>query len=123
MTVGMFELFILSLYKEINVSKGYGKIKNLLGLKGVWLYAGAWYSQGAPLFSKCTLPSFLSPNLNVICSLLSPAPLELKQPRILQPDDSDGIDLNMTYDVTTPDDVAKRPTKVPSKKMRLDPPE
>ncbi|TKS71138.1 E3 ubiquitin-protein ligase TRAIP [Collichthys lucidus] len=32
------------------------------------------------------------------------------------------IDLNMTYDITTPDDVAKRPSKVPSKKMRLDPP-
>uniref|UniRef100_A0A8C4IR10 TRAF-interacting protein n=1 Tax=Dicentrarchus labrax TaxID=13489 RepID=A0A8C4IR10_DICLA len=30
------------------------------------------------------------------------------------------IDLNMTYDITTPDDVAKRPTQVPSKKMRLD---
>ncbi|GAA6221773.1 E3 ubiquitin-protein ligase TRAIP [Lates japonicus] len=52
----------------------------------------------------------------------SPAPLELKQPRLHQPTDSEDIDLNMTYDITTPDDVAKRPTQVPSKKMRLDPP-
>lgn len=88
----------------------------------VTLY-GAWYSQGTPVFSKRALPSYLSPKLSVICSLLSPAPLELKQPRILQPDDSDDIDLNMTYDVPTPDDVAKRPTKVPPKKMRLDPTE
>uniref|UniRef100_A0A8C4IS68 TRAF-interacting protein n=1 Tax=Dicentrarchus labrax TaxID=13489 RepID=A0A8C4IS68_DICLA len=41
----------------------------------------------------------------------SPAPMELND-----------IDLNMTYDITTPDDVAKRPTQVPSKKMRLDRP-
>uniref|UniRef100_A0A3B4X8V6 TRAF-interacting protein n=1 Tax=Seriola lalandi dorsalis TaxID=1841481 RepID=A0A3B4X8V6_SERLL len=52
----------------------------------------------------------------------SPAPLELKQPRLHQPADSQDIDLNMTYDITTPDDVAKRPTQVPSKKMRVDPP-
>ncbi|XP_040889566.1 E3 ubiquitin-protein ligase TRAIP [Toxotes jaculatrix] len=52
----------------------------------------------------------------------SPAPVELKQPRLHQPADSDDIDLNITYDITTPDDVAKRPTQVPSKKMRLDPP-
>ncbi|XP_035518612.1 E3 ubiquitin-protein ligase TRAIP [Morone saxatilis] len=51
----------------------------------------------------------------------SPAPMELKQPRLHHPAGSD-IDLNMTYDITTPDDVAKRPTQVPSKKMRLDPP-
>ncbi|XP_044078016.1 E3 ubiquitin-protein ligase TRAIP [Siniperca chuatsi] len=52
----------------------------------------------------------------------SPAPMELKQPRLHHPADSEDIDLNMTYDITTPDDVAKRPTQVPSKKMRLDPP-
>nr|XP_046240665.1 E3 ubiquitin-protein ligase TRAIP [Scatophagus argus] len=52
----------------------------------------------------------------------SPAPVELKHPRLHQPAGSDDIDLNMTYDITTPDDVAKRPSKVPSKKMRLDPP-
>nr|CBN80995.1 TRAF-interacting protein [Dicentrarchus labrax] len=51
----------------------------------------------------------------------SPAPMELKQPRLHHPAGSD-IDLNMTYDITTPDDVAKRPTQVPSKKMRLDRP-
>ncbi|AWP03356.1 putative E3 ubiquitin-protein ligase TRAIP [Scophthalmus maximus] len=50
----------------------------------------------------------------------SPAPLDLKQPRFHQPVDSEDIDLNMTYDITTPDDVAKRPKQVPSKKMRLD---
>uniref|UniRef100_A0A665VVG0 TRAF-interacting protein n=1 Tax=Echeneis naucrates TaxID=173247 RepID=A0A665VVG0_ECHNA len=52
----------------------------------------------------------------------SPAPMELKQPRLHQPADSQDIDLNMTYDITTPDDVAKRPSQVPSKKMRLDHP-
>ncbi|XP_026202687.1 E3 ubiquitin-protein ligase TRAIP [Anabas testudineus] len=52
----------------------------------------------------------------------SPAPLELKQPRLHQPAESEDIDLNMTYDITTPDDGAKRQTQVPSKKMRLDPP-
>lgn len=51
----------------------------------------------------------------------SPAPMELKQPRLHQPVDSDDIDLNMTYDIRTPDDVAKRPAQVPSKKMCLDP--
>ncbi|XP_058487566.1 E3 ubiquitin-protein ligase TRAIP [Solea solea] len=51
----------------------------------------------------------------------SPAPLELKQPRFHQVSDSEDVDLNMTYDVTTPDDTAKKSTKVPSKKMRLDP--
>ncbi|KAM3878379.1 E3 ubiquitin-protein ligase TRAIP [Diretmus argenteus] len=51
----------------------------------------------------------------------SPAPLELKQPRLHQPADSEDIDLNMTYDITTPDGVSKRPAPVPSKKMRLDP--
>lgn len=52
----------------------------------------------------------------------SPAPVDLKQPRLHHPTDSEDIDLNMTYDITTPDDVAKRPKQVPSKKMRLDPP-
>uniref|UniRef100_UPI0037E77B5A E3 ubiquitin-protein ligase TRAIP n=1 Tax=Semicossyphus pulcher TaxID=241346 RepID=UPI0037E77B5A len=52
----------------------------------------------------------------------SPAPMELKHPHLHQPAGSEDIDLNMTYDITTPDDVAKRPTQVPSKKMRLDPP-
>lgn len=53
----------------------------------------------------------------------SPAPLELKQPRIHQPDDCGDIDLNLTYDVATPEVVAKKTTKVPSKKMRLGPSE
>ncbi|XP_026162965.1 E3 ubiquitin-protein ligase TRAIP [Mastacembelus armatus] len=52
----------------------------------------------------------------------SPAPVELKQPCLHRPADSEDIDLNMTYDVVTPDDVAKKPTQVPSKKMRLDHP-
>ncbi|XP_031135532.1 E3 ubiquitin-protein ligase TRAIP [Sander lucioperca] len=51
----------------------------------------------------------------------SPAPMELKQPHLHQPADSKDIDLNMTYDVTTPEDVAKKPTQFQSKKMRLDP--
>ncbi|KAJ0068362.1 hypothetical protein NL108_005930, partial [Boleophthalmus pectinirostris] len=51
----------------------------------------------------------------------SPAPLELKQPRLHQPPDSEDIDLNLTYDITTPEDVSKKPSQVPSKKMRVDP--
>ncbi|KAM4613293.1 E3 ubiquitin-protein ligase TRAIP [Polymixia lowei] len=51
----------------------------------------------------------------------SPAPMELKQPRLNQHADSEDIDLNMTYDITTPDDANKRSAQVPSKKMRLDP--
>lgn len=50
----------------------------------------------------------------------SPAPMDLKHPRLHQPVDSEDIDLNMTYDITTPEDVYKKP-QVPSKKMRLDP--
>uniref|UniRef100_A0A3P9QCY7 TRAF-interacting protein n=1 Tax=Poecilia reticulata TaxID=8081 RepID=A0A3P9QCY7_POERE len=50
----------------------------------------------------------------------SPAPLELKPPRLHQPVHGDDIDLNMTYDIATPDDASKRPAQVPSKKMRLD---
>lgn len=52
----------------------------------------------------------------------SPAPLELKPPHIHHPDNGSDIDLNLTFDVATPEDVAKK-TKVPSKKMRVDPPE
>ncbi|KAK2862545.1 hypothetical protein Q5P01_002078 [Channa striata] len=51
----------------------------------------------------------------------SPAPVELKQPCLRRPADSEDIDLNMTYDITTPDDVAKKPVRAPSKKMRFDP--
>ncbi|XP_054881006.1 E3 ubiquitin-protein ligase TRAIP [Poeciliopsis prolifica] len=49
----------------------------------------------------------------------SPAPLELKPPHHHQPARGDDIDLNMTYDIATPDDTSKRPSQVPSKKMRL----
>ncbi|XP_015253884.1 E3 ubiquitin-protein ligase TRAIP [Cyprinodon tularosa] len=52
----------------------------------------------------------------------SPAPLELKPPRLHQPTRGEDIDLDATYDITTPDDISKRPTKVPSKKMRLEQP-
>ncbi|KAL0978628.1 hypothetical protein UPYG_G00173050 [Umbra pygmaea] len=50
----------------------------------------------------------------------SPAPLELKQPCLRQPDNSEDIDLNMTFDITTPDLLDKRASQVPAKKMRLD---
>ncbi|MED6257082.1 hypothetical protein ATANTOWER_009514 [Ataeniobius toweri] len=50
----------------------------------------------------------------------SPAPLELKPPCLHQPTHGEDIDLNMTYDITTPDGLTKRPTQVPSKKMRLE---
>uniref|UniRef100_A0A8C7CAW1 TRAF-interacting protein n=1 Tax=Oncorhynchus kisutch TaxID=8019 RepID=A0A8C7CAW1_ONCKI len=51
----------------------------------------------------------------------SPAPVALQQPRLHQPANSEDIDLNMTFDITTPDLVGKRASQVPSKKMRLDP--
>ncbi|XP_058229695.1 E3 ubiquitin-protein ligase TRAIP [Hemibagrus wyckioides] len=50
----------------------------------------------------------------------SPAPVELKSPRLHRPSDSQDIDLNMTFDISTPEQVEKKPTAVPSKKMRLD---
>uniref|UniRef100_A0A8C4YXQ9 TRAF-interacting protein n=1 Tax=Gadus morhua TaxID=8049 RepID=A0A8C4YXQ9_GADMO len=50
----------------------------------------------------------------------SPAPLELK-PRLQEPSDCQDIDLNMTFDITTPDDANKRHAHTHSKKMRLDP--
>ncbi|KAL6464317.1 hypothetical protein MHYP_G00266340 [Metynnis hypsauchen] len=51
----------------------------------------------------------------------SPAPVELKPPRLHQPSDGQDIDLNMTFDISTPEQVEKKPISVPSKKMRLDP--
>ncbi|XP_051957281.1 E3 ubiquitin-protein ligase TRAIP [Xyrauchen texanus] len=50
----------------------------------------------------------------------SPAPLELK-PGHGPHTDSQEIDLNLTFDVNTPEHVEKKPVQVPSKKMRLDP--
>ncbi|MEQ2169075.1 hypothetical protein GOODEAATRI_021120 [Goodea atripinnis] len=55
-----------------------------------------------------------------LCPRCSPAPLELKPPCLHQPTHGEDIDLNMTYDITTPDGLSKRPTQVPSKKMRLE---
>ncbi|XP_037534597.1 E3 ubiquitin-protein ligase TRAIP [Nematolebias whitei] len=52
----------------------------------------------------------------------SPAPVELKPPRLHQPAGNDDIDLNMTYDITTPDNTTQRPTQIPSKKLRRDSP-
>lgn len=57
-----------------------------------------------------------------LCLPVSPAPVELKPLRLHQPAESEDIDLNMTYDISTPDNMVKRPTQVPSKKMRFDPP-
>lgn len=51
----------------------------------------------------------------------SPAPLELKHPGHGQLSDSQEIDLNLTFDINTPEQVEKKPILVPSKKMRLDP--
>uniref|UniRef100_A0AAY5KYI1 RING-type domain-containing protein n=1 Tax=Esox lucius TaxID=8010 RepID=A0AAY5KYI1_ESOLU len=45
----------------------------------------------------------------------SPAPVALKQPCLHQPANSEDIDLNMTFDISTPDPVDRR--TVPSKKM------
>ncbi|KAG7258810.1 hypothetical protein CRUP_017052 [Coryphaenoides rupestris] len=47
--------------------------------------------------------------------------ISLKQPQLHQPSDCQDIDLNMTFDVTTPDDTGKRHAPAPLKKMRLDP--
>ncbi|XP_056131006.1 E3 ubiquitin-protein ligase TRAIP [Lampris incognitus] len=47
----------------------------------------------------------------------SPAPVELKQPHLHQPTGGEDIDLNMTYEIPTPDNRNK---KVPPKKMHLD---
>uniref|UniRef100_A0A3Q2PVY8 TRAF-interacting protein n=1 Tax=Fundulus heteroclitus TaxID=8078 RepID=A0A3Q2PVY8_FUNHE len=52
----------------------------------------------------------------------SPAPLELKPPRLHQPTHGENIDLNVTYDFTTPEDVSKRQSQLPSKKMRFEQP-
>ncbi|XP_022538312.2 E3 ubiquitin-protein ligase TRAIP [Astyanax mexicanus] len=51
----------------------------------------------------------------------SPAPLELKPPHLHQPADGQDIDLNVTFDISTPEQVEKKPVTVPAKKMRLDP--
>ncbi|XP_063072479.1 E3 ubiquitin-protein ligase TRAIP [Engraulis encrasicolus] len=51
----------------------------------------------------------------------SPAPLELK-PRLHRPDNEQDIDLNLTFDVPTPEPVEHKPShsQAPAKKMRLD---
>uniref|UniRef100_A0A671RIV1 E3 ubiquitin-protein ligase TRAIP-like n=1 Tax=Sinocyclocheilus anshuiensis TaxID=1608454 RepID=A0A671RIV1_9TELE len=51
----------------------------------------------------------------------SPAPLVLKPPGCGPMTDSQEIDLNLTFDINTPEQVEKKPVQVPSKKMRLDP--
>uniref|UniRef100_A0A672RJQ6 E3 ubiquitin-protein ligase TRAIP-like n=1 Tax=Sinocyclocheilus grahami TaxID=75366 RepID=A0A672RJQ6_SINGR len=51
----------------------------------------------------------------------SPAPLELKPPGHGLMTGSQEIDLNLTFDINTPEQVEKKPVQVPSKKMRLDP--
>uniref|UniRef100_A0A8C1QRX1 TRAF-interacting protein n=1 Tax=Cyprinus carpio TaxID=7962 RepID=A0A8C1QRX1_CYPCA len=50
----------------------------------------------------------------------SPAPLELKPPGHGLMTDSQEIDLNLTFDINTPEQVERKPVQVPSKKMRLD---
>lgn len=70
----------------------------------------------APLHRKFVSAMF---NFLIFC-IFSPAPLDMKQPCLHPPSVNEDIDLNMTYDVTTPDDMGKRPKKVPSKKMHLD---
>uniref|UniRef100_A0A673IXW5 E3 ubiquitin-protein ligase TRAIP-like n=1 Tax=Sinocyclocheilus rhinocerous TaxID=307959 RepID=A0A673IXW5_9TELE len=47
----------------------------------------------------------------------SPAPLELKPPGHGLMTDSQEIDLNLTFDINTPEQVEKKPVQVPSKKM------
>ncbi|XP_059385714.1 E3 ubiquitin-protein ligase TRAIP-like isoform X1 [Carassius carassius] len=50
----------------------------------------------------------------------SPAPLELKPTGHGLMTDSQEIDLNLTFDINTPEQVERKPIQVPSKKMRLD---
>ncbi|XP_026077373.1 E3 ubiquitin-protein ligase TRAIP-like isoform X3 [Carassius auratus] len=50
----------------------------------------------------------------------SPAPLELKPPGRGLMTDSQEIDLNLTFDINTPEQVERKPVQVPSKKMRLE---
>ena len=54
--------------------------------------------------------------------IYSPAPLELK-PRLNRPDKDQDIDLNLTFDVPTPEQAVHKPSHShsPAKKMRLDP--
>uniref|UniRef100_A0A672KYW6 E3 ubiquitin-protein ligase TRAIP-like n=1 Tax=Sinocyclocheilus grahami TaxID=75366 RepID=A0A672KYW6_SINGR len=47
----------------------------------------------------------------------SPAPLVLKPPGRGPMTDSQEIDLNLTFDINTPEQVEKKPVQVPSKKM------
>ncbi|XP_039628242.1 E3 ubiquitin-protein ligase TRAIP [Polypterus senegalus] len=50
----------------------------------------------------------------------SPAPLELKQPFLHQPENDEDIDLNATYDLPTPTQSADKCITAPSKKIKLD---
>ncbi|MGH0176724.1 UNVERIFIED_CONTAM: hypothetical protein FKN15_073442 [Acipenser sinensis] len=50
----------------------------------------------------------------------SPAPVQLKQPCLRRPMNSEDIDLNMTFDISTPEDLNKKPVTAPSKKIRLE---
>ncbi|XP_004069146.1 E3 ubiquitin-protein ligase TRAIP [Oryzias latipes] len=52
----------------------------------------------------------------------SPAPVNLKEPRFHQPPDGDDVDLNITYDISTPEHMVKRSKQVTAKRMSLDPP-
>ncbi|KAJ8409373.1 hypothetical protein AAFF_G00235710 [Aldrovandia affinis] len=53
----------------------------------------------------------------------SPAPVALERPLLHQPAGNKDIDLNLTFDVSTPKPPDKNPGTVPSKKMRLHPPD
>ncbi|XP_078517361.1 E3 ubiquitin-protein ligase TRAIP [Lissotriton helveticus] len=51
----------------------------------------------------------------------SPAPLELQRPRLHRPADGDEIDLDMNFDVDTPDHIPHKSVIAPAKKLKLDP--
>lgn len=82
-----------------------------LSLKGVKLF----HPRSACVLANCVI--YLS---DTFFFFFSPAPLDVTKPHLRPPSGNEDIDLNMTYDVTTPDDMAKRHTNVSSKKMRLD---
>ncbi len=83
-----------------------------------------WSSKGQK--SVCILSNTFGFSIDLLKETLiffvsSPAPLELKPPGHGPMTDSQEIDLNLTFDINTPEQVEKKPVQVPSKKMRLDP--
>lgn len=83
--------------------------------------SAGWSLRGVSFFS------FVEKNIaawheHLLFLRLSPAPVNLKEPRFHQPPDGDDVDLNITYDISTPEHMVKRSKQVTAKRMSLDPP-